>query len=143
MRYVTSDTQPLAQLENFVQVFSNFFYPTSHPKYSSSLLDYYYQREWRIVAGLKQGGEMKDKALTEDQKAQLMDIDGDFFGKTVEFPTGQDKLVNQCRYYCPPGTSIMQTVKRLIVPDDAVKEVNQLLKNNGIAKPVHSLSEIA
>ena len=124
---VTDGAQSVGILSNALRALSAFLYPAEDFRYTG-LLAYYRQREWRFIANMAKHGHDLDRDLTEQEKATLMAIDGDFFGQTMEFFTRTCRRVDQCRFFDElDGKPLLQYARRIIVPMEALGAATELL----------------
>lgn len=137
---LTHGAQEVDILRNALRALSAFFYPAEDFMYTG-LLAYYRQREWRFIANMTKHGHDLDRDLTDQEKANLMALDGDFFGRSMEFFSGTYRRVDQCRLFSElAGKSLVQYARRIIVPADAIAAATELLRDS-IHVPVVSLEE--
>lgn len=130
IEFLTDGAEPVIILSNALRALSAFFYPAERSAQSDSLA-YYRQREWRLIANMSHLGEEIDRDLTDSEKARLIAIDSDFFGKEMEFRTGKYRLVDQCRLFNKlEGKPLIQYASRVIVPSDAIAKAKELLKES-------------
>lgn len=138
---LTHGAQGVDILRNALRALSAFFYPAEDFRYTG-LLAYYRQREWRFIANMAKHGQDLDRNLTDQEKAKLMAVDADFFGRSMEFFTGTHRRVDQCRLFSElSGKRLLQYARRIIVPMDAIAEATELL-GDSIQVPVVSLEEL-
>lgn len=136
--FLTHGAQPASILRNALRVLSGFFYPAEDLSYTNPLY-YYRQREWRIVANMSKLGEEQTRALTEREVEYLLQLDQEFFGKELEFFTGTYRRVNQCQYFeALEGKTFIRYVRRVIVPDEAVREAANILAGDDMPEVVTS-----
>ncbi|MCI5125718.1 MAG: hypothetical protein D3925_14900 [Candidatus Electrothrix sp. AR5] len=135
-----SEMQPISVLLGSLQAISGFFYPTEDLK-RNKILHYYRQREWRIIANGVWRGENVCDELSESEIKTLLDIDTDFFGKEMDFPTGRYTIARQSRKLKSlAGKHVLQYLKRLIVPEEAISRAKSILDKKGISIPVEHLA---
>lgn len=138
---LTHDAQGVDILRNALRALSAFFYPAEDFRYTG-LLAYYRQREWRFIANVNKHGHDIDRDLSDQEKANLMALDGDFFGRSMEFFTGTYHRVDQCRLFSElEGKCLLQYARRIIVPADSVAATTELLGDSNHV-PVVSLEEL-
>ena len=111
------------------------FYPTENPEYTEPL-HYYRQREWRIIGGtFTFEGQPWVIPANRDQVNELMNIDGPFFGKELEFSEPKhgigakvnDTIANRSHFLKNIGTlDAVGLAAYLVVADDAVID-NELI----------------
>ena len=132
LAFLNNESQPVAILGNALRAFSGFFYPTEDLRYMD-LLGYYRQREWRIVANMSKLGEELTRDLFDNEKAALLELDEQFFGRETEYFTGTYRLCDQSQYFPElEGRSFVTYARRVIVPDEAVDEAAKILAGEGL-----------
>ena len=120
----------------------NFFYPADNTKHDKAL-DYYRQREWRIACNFAINDVNVLRPLTEPEKQRLLQIDRSFFERRVETGVGKkDTLALALVHPGINGKSLIQIVRRIIVPPEAVERVTKLLASLGNPPPVVSLNDL-
>ncbi len=135
---LTHDSRRVDILRNALRAMSALFYPAEDFNHTG-LLAYYRQREWRLIANMSMHDYDIDRVLTEQEKTNLMAINGDFFGQNMEFFTGNYRRVDQCRLFSElAGKRLLQYARRIIVPADAVAAATELLGDSNHV-PVVSL----
>lgn len=140
--FLRLQTQPISQLLASVRALSNFFYPTEDIEYNDSL-SYYRQREWRIIGNMVHRGKPIDRELTEQEMTSLQDIDGDFFGRTMSFPSGEHRIVERCKYFSELESAPIWTLaRRVVVPDEAFQSAETMLKGLDCLLPLVRLSDL-
>lgn len=84
-----------------------------------------------------------DRDLTEEEMNCLQDMDRDFFGHTMRFPTGEYRTVEQCKYFSELESAPIWTwARRVIVPDEAFQSAETMLRDLDCSLPVVRLSEL-
>lgn len=144
---------PPQMISAFLESTLNFFYPADGR--NNEVLKYYRQREWRISGNYAIKGEEVMRQPSEAMITRLLELDGNFFGRifpqddrvisntTIKDP-GQSRLVDWV--YVMPGLGedrILDLVRRVIVPDDAIVWVKDALKKCRKQLVVAGLSELA
>jgi hypothetical protein len=143
LRILSFQIQPPQELLNAIRALASFFYPTENLTYTGPLA-YYRQREWRIIGNMVRRGVQVARDLTPEEKDILYQIDRDFFELAMVFPTGEYRRADQCLYFSElVDTPILGRARRVIVPDDAKAEAENLLRQHGFILPVISTSELA
>jgi hypothetical protein len=123
---------PWTDLENGAYGLLNFFHPTDNVR-SDRTLEYYREREWRVANGfalnMPDGSRVEVMHVpTADERKRFMDIDPEFFGRTIRRDIGDVQTLDAALVY--PGLGgkrIIDMVRRLIVPASAVDRVNGVL----------------
>lgn len=141
IRMLTHDVQGADILSNALRALSAFFYPAEDFRHNG-LLAYYRQREWRFIANMSKHGHDLDRDLSDQEKANLMALDGDFFGRSIEFFTGTYHRVDQCRLFSElEDKRLLQYARRIIVPADVIAATTELLGDSNHV-PVVSLEKL-
>ena len=139
LRYLQEEMQSTTALTSAVRALAGFFYPVRNLSFTDEL-GYYRQREWRILANILNEGRPVTTACTEDEVAILENLDPDFFGRVIDFPTGRQARSHQCQLYRQfQNEPFYSTIRRTIAPQKVVLEVRQLLKDRRIDIGVVSL----
>ena len=134
--------RPPGELLNAMRAVAGFFYPTENLEYTGELASYR-QREWRIIANMVRRGEEIARDLTEEEKVRLLEIDSDFFGHRMCFPTGEHRRVDQCKYMTELDQKpILTWAKRVIVPDELVDAATEVVRTHAHLVPVAGISSI-
>lgn len=137
------EVQPPQDLLNTIRALSGFFYPTEDLTYTG-VLAYYRQREWRIVANMSRRGVEVTRDLSFNEMERLCELDPEFYGRRLTFPTGEHRRVDQCKYLSDiENRPLWMWVRRVIAPDEAVAEVQALLESLGCFLSVMALSNLA
>lgn len=129
---LTYRKQPLSQLSSALRLLGCFFYPTDSASThrsteEESQLAYYREREWRVVSDLYFGGTPLDEELPYDARGEVAaSIAGSFSpyeGKRIDGLSFTDacKIVRSFR-----GEAIMNSVRRILVPEEILFEVEKL-----------------
>ncbi len=110
-----------------VRALSQLFCPTHNSAYADPLA-YYRQREWRIISDISAHNKPTWRMLTDDEKATVMQINSNFFGKIIEAFTGPRRRIDETRVYIhPTGKHALTFASAVIVPRDVIKETRDLL----------------
>lgn len=118
-----NDIHALHWIPNAVQ---NLFYPTDK---NPGQLDYYEQREWKIVPNFLRPNE--DGKLVQDlasptctQCCELLGINRDFFEGNI----GQwGRRVDHCRFFkAMNGKPVVEMARRIIAPSSALPEIERI-----------------
>lgn len=134
---LTYKRQPLAQLASSLQLLGCFFYPTDAPApdrlgEQDGRLAYYREREWRVVSDLYFGGAPLDEELPEDARNEVAaTITGSFSPYKCCRIDGHS-FTHDCKIVRRFGDeSIMNLVRRILVPRDIRVEVEKLARLHG------------
>jgi len=120
----------------------NFFYPADDLKRDKTL-EYYRQREWRIACCFAIHGKEVLHVPTPCQKKRLLEIDPDFFGRKLQtdLETG-DALSYALIHPGLNGRTLIEMVRRIFVPVDAVDRATDLLASVPNAPQVVSMGKL-
>ena len=127
LSYLNSGTQKLPMLLNTIKALSGLFYPTEDQG-DTDLLGYYREREWRIIDAWMRKGQRVSQSLSNDEVQLLLDIDHEYFGTLVKFPTGEYTRAEQSqmlRYL--NEEPVLAYARRLIVPEAAINEARHVV----------------
>ena len=142
MQVLEDGIQPVGELLNSLRALFGYFYPTENLEYGT-LLNYYRQREWRIVANAILEGVEMTGFLNADEAEEISAIDPEFFERASEYPTGKKKTIEQTkRLMSFKGRHIIETCRRLIVPEEHIERAKVSLNSHGLSLQVVSLSSI-
>lgn len=138
---------PWTDLANGAYGLLNFFHPTDNAKVDSAL-EYYREREWRIasafVLNLPDGSRVEAMHLpTADERKRFMEIDPEFFGRTIRRDVGNVQTLDAALVY--PGLSgkrIINMVRRVIVPAFAVDRVREIFGELRRPPPVIAIDDV-
>jgi len=126
--YIGYKNAPFELMTGVLHAVQNLFYPTDDAHTEDALLQYYRQREWRIIPGLSVGGTQYCKPITaSEQKEKLLAIDERFWG--TQFPDGSSnhRRVDDAFFIADfEGRHISEWIEKVIVPSDAFSEGKQL-----------------
>ena len=130
--------QSIDQLSDSLRVISNLFYPTENLDYTPEL-GYYYQREWRIIAGVSTKRGPVVELLNEKQKSEVTEIAPEFFSEEIQEQRGPVKRIDACRLLREfNGESIASLVNRIVVPNSCINRVREMLSQNLRSKVIGS-----
>lgn len=116
-----------------IKALSGFFSPVERMGEKSARLSYYMQREWRIVGDMNLRGVPVTRKLTDKDKAAILDIDSEFFGREKQVPVDRiAKTVDDCRFLKEiDGKHVLDYARRVICPEQNKPDVRALLDNAG------------
>lgn len=127
-------------LASGINVINQLFYPTQNSKYLGAL-QYYRQKEWRIISDIVYEKAETTRELTEEEKEFLLKCNPSFFEKKINLPLGVFRRVDECSVYVPPPPikHPMELAKRIIVPREYVNKAQDVVANAGFSIPVEAL----
>ncbi len=103
------------------------FYPADNLRDNKELA-YYRQREWRIGWNFAYQGEELMRRPSSELVDRLLRLDADFFGRPFQTPRGESRLGEESYVYPSlDDTKIIQLVRRVIAPQDAMAQVARIL----------------
>lgn len=134
--------QRLTEILGALRALTSLFYPTEHPQYTG-LLGYYRQREWRLVSGAFLNGQPTTTVATDKQRQELLEIDADFFSRTLPFPDGTAMLAAKSHFMATFGARhVVSIASRIIVPVVVEAEANAILREYGLVVPIARLEDL-
>lgn len=111
-------TTPFTDLYHLTEALKGLFYHTDDARHSQELR-YFQQREWRILSGFALHGQILTHPLTDLLKEELREIDGD---------DGQTPPLSLCTVFPGiNGRSVIEMIRRVIVPTGTIERVSELL----------------
>lgn len=99
-------------------------------------VDYYGQREWRLIIPAHQGNHDGIHRITPSQTEELLKLDKAFFGKIMPQLGGAPLCALSFYKKEAANRHVMSYVNRIFVPKDCILEAKTILKEHGIAVPV-------
>jgi hypothetical protein len=110
---------------------------------SDRALGYYREREWRIACNFTVNGISALRVLTDTEKAQVLAIGPEFFGRQIKTDTGP--VVTLDKALVLPGLSgkrVIELVKRVVVPSAARACATHILATLESPPPVVSIDTL-
>lgn len=139
LEHLNANYRGFFELEANIRALAQLFVPTHNSTYTDSL-NYYRQREWRIISDIEARGAATSRELTEAEKKRVASINASFFEKEVDTITGRDMRINQCRLYLDvDGQHPLAKATAVVVPNSAVRRAEELLERAGIDVSVKAL----
>ena len=140
LTFLNYKCSPFDMMSGILIGVSNLFYPTDN-LHRGKLLDYYRQREWRLIGNISMGGQAMSRKPQNEEIKIIRETNPEFWNKKIsdgkrEFDRHTETLV----YPDFEGKHILATARRVIVPQNAKKQTTALLKDAGIDIPVVSRS---
>lgn len=118
---------PIQKLFFALQALLNLYYPTDDQKWTGPL-HYYHQREWKIIPNFAFKDTWHYKALTKTQRSQLLKLNPKFFNTKLK---GKPRVDLCSCFYDVGEKNIVESIRRIIVPDDVLNEVKKLVAKRG------------
>ncbi|RXK53543.1 hypothetical protein ESB00_17790 [Oleiharenicola lentus] len=126
MSEIFPHAHPVETLAFAVETILNLYYPTDLP--TSSPLQFFRQREWKIVPNMAYKGVWHYPPLGDQAREELLKIAPIFF--MADF-CGEPR-VNHCSIFSEVGgRHLLHEARRLIVPDAYAAEARQVVKEEG------------
>lgn len=128
---------------NIIHRLASLFYPTERNNDDKSL-NYYRQKEWRIIGSIIMNENEIAKKLTDEQKDTIAEIDPDFFNKELENRNGKMvKRIDICQLYKDyENKPFIEYARRIIVPERAIDEARKIVSIIENPPEIISLSNI-
>lgn len=143
LAYLQTGIQPISTLTSAIRYAFGYFYPTENLTYNGPL-DYYRQREWRILANLLNHGVPVTSEASTSDIAELNALDGEFFGREFDFPSGRKQRAAECALYRTfQGRHILTFATRLVVPHKILDETESRIRRSGLETEVVPLETYA
>jgi hypothetical protein len=118
----------LLDLEMFLRMLSGLFYPVEDVEQGKDRY-YFAQNEWRIMGNLLQGTRPLSRKLNQDEMKHITEIDPTFFKKTMEFPTGVYKIIEQSMVLTNIGDQpVKDMITEVVVPKRLQSQVLDLMR---------------
>jgi hypothetical protein len=95
---------------------SSLFYLTDNKHTLGSKLDYYRQREWRIISDLVNGDKKNSRPLTQDEAKFVVASNPAFFEKPIQWTSGVASRISLCQLLTLKESDWPKVVRRLLVP---------------------------
>jgi hypothetical protein len=117
LSFVNYRVAPFDMMRDTLSGVSNLFYPTDNLRHSK-LLDYYRQREWRLIGHIAKDGKPLARGLSPIESQQVVDTCSDFWNHNcakgnVAFKRIDKALVISSFEY----RHILNAVRRIIAPE--------------------------
>ncbi len=130
-----------SRLAATIQLVSQLFYPCDRSgslnQAASDSLDYYGQREWRILDGFTRAGKPTSDHPTAAERDYLVQIDKEFFLGSVSFPRGSKLRIDEARFLRKAGDQPVSTlIERVLVPGEWAGEFQGILQERALDTPV-------
>jgi hypothetical protein len=118
---------PFSHSVGALSIFLNMFYPTDN-EFNGVELDYYRQREWRLVAGDFNLNERPvGRELSKEEKRELVAIDRRFWGRELHYRGEKKRRVDWALVYDPsPNWSLIERAVAIYVPQALFDQARDL-----------------
>jgi hypothetical protein len=102
---------------------ASLFYKTDNEFTLAPRLDYYRQREWRIISDLVGDGGRNSRFLTSVESSEIAESNPEFFTRTIEWVDGRYPRINLCQCLIFPQEAWAAVVRRIFVPEHLLRQV--------------------
>lgn len=126
LKYIGYGNAPFELMIGVLNAVQSLFYPTDN-KITDRLLEYYRQREWRLIGGLVSKGIAQSRPLTASEKTSLIKINDYFWNKELGDGKISLKRIDEATVIDSyDGGSIRDAISCIRVPDKAFDEAREL-----------------
>jgi hypothetical protein len=126
LSYIGYGKSPFDLMTGALTLVQNLFYPTDDDIHDVQL-EYYRQREWRLVEGLRVAGTSQSRLLTEREKETLLNIDERFWSKEIVYNEVRFRRVDDAFVIDKfEGRDVTEMISAIIVPPEAYAEARNL-----------------
>jgi hypothetical protein len=139
LTYLSYRAPPFSMMRDVLQGVSGLFYPTENLKHNK-YLDYYRQREWRLIGNISENGQSLTRSPTPNEAQEIAKTGEEFWNKTISGGTHSFKRLDKALLYPTfRGSHILATASRVIVPITAISKARRILNSYGINVPVSTI----
>ena len=125
---------PFHRMSGVASLVQSLFYPTDDDKHDS-LLAYYRQREWRLVAGLGLLDKQQSRKLTTDETQTILNIDAGFWAKALFDGKVSFRRIDEARVIDSfEGNHITDIISAIIVPIEAYEVAKNILRGQSTSR---------
>jgi hypothetical protein len=125
---------PVDELRAAMVTAFGLLYPTERlDSEQSEMLEYFRQREWRILGNAVVAGRPIDETLTDDERAEVSAISPEFFSRVVKSHGGTEyrvkdlcTVIRQIR-----GRPVGNLISRVLVPPECIDRVRVMIESLG------------
>ena len=118
------------------------YYPTDDYQHKMGVdLGFYKQREWKVVPNFAANNSWQYPAVPDSEKAALLALNPGYFSEVLR--PGNKQRIDFCQCFQGfAGESLLDRVKRLIVPDGALADAQQMVKASPYRFSVVPISQV-
>jgi len=138
LKKIKPEKKTVQELFFTAQTLLNLYYPTDDPKWTGPL-GYYEQREWKITPNLVYRRKWHYDRLTEQECAELIALNPDFFGRKIR---GKTRASLSFRFAKIGNANVVASARRLIVPDSLVAKCRRIVKSAGFRISVVGINSL-
>ncbi len=126
LAYLTFENAPFQAMIGVLSILQSLFYPTDD-EHVDQPLTYYRQREWRITANYSVNGTPRGQPLSEEQKKDLLHIDGVFWNRKLCIEEQEYRRADKALSLALPATEqLLSMITRIVVPTEFVEQTREL-----------------
>lgn len=127
LSFIGFENAPFPAMLGALSIVQSLFYPTDNEHLDEPILAYYRQREWRITADYSVNGQPRGTSLTSNEQEQLLQADGDFWKREIQFEDQKFRRVDKAvSLALPPPEDIRSIIKRVLVPSETIQQAERL-----------------
>lgn len=129
--YLSYRNAPFDMMRNTLDGVSRLFYPADNLS-NDKFLDYYRQREWRLV-GTEKDGQAVYRNPKGNEAEQIRQTNPDFWNREISGGPYQFKRIDQALVYSTvEGHHVLSTARRVIVPDVVLERAKKIISDVGL-----------
>jgi hypothetical protein len=126
LSYIGYRNAPFELMSGVLSLVQSLFYPTDDTIHDK-LLEYYRQREWRLVSGLVLQGKPQSRPLTDSEKRDLLNIDNIFWSKELSDGKVLSRRIDDAAIIeMFEGKKINEMISAILVPSELYDEARAL-----------------
>lgn len=141
-RKENSNDAYLEEVPYALEALLNLYYPTDDYEHKlGHNLGYYKQREWKVIPNFASNGQWQYNDVPPEEKKALLALNPGYFSRVLR--PGNKPRIDLCQCFRGfAGESLLNRVKRLIVPDAVLAEAQQKVATTPYKFPVVPLSQV-
>jgi hypothetical protein len=126
LNYIGYRNAPFDPMDGVLSFVQSLFYPADDVLHDG-LLEYYRQREWRLVAGAIVDQNLQSRTLTEAEKSTLLGIDQRFWGKVLSDGKISSRRVDDAQVIEKSDDKhVSELIHSVIVPKEAYDDAKAI-----------------
>jgi hypothetical protein len=132
-----------ADLAATMKGISSLFYQTDNDYTLLPQLEYYRQREWRIVSDLVGDVGRNSRPLTDEEATDILKANPKFFNGIVPWTDGHHRRIELCQVLQLQPRAWPMLVRRILVPDHLLPVVGSMPSVTRLQLPVEATPPIS
>lgn len=129
---------PFEMMRDTLGGVSRLFYPTDNLVHDK-LLDYYRQREWRLIGFMSKNGQAVSRKAEGDEAEHIRRTSPEFWDREITGGRYRFNRISEALVYSAfDDQHVLATARRIIVPHSAVKRTKEILSDASLGIPVVS-----